>query len=81
MSLPRYRGAIKTVEHAFVAGMILDIRCLGCRRGRSEWAYLFCLRAPQARAVPLRQATDGFYCQGCKRRVKVYISARREGQF
>jgi hypothetical protein len=26
-SLPRYRGPIETVEHAFMVGMVLEIRC------------------------------------------------------
>jgi len=79
-SLPRYRGPIETVEDAFKAGMVLDIRCQNCRRVRSEWAYLLCLRRPKVKAVPLRQPVGGFYCLGCKRRVNVYISARREGE-
>ena len=79
-SRPHYRGPINTVEHAFLAGMVLDIRCQRCRRSRSEWAYLLCLRRPKVKAVPLHQAVPGFYCRGCKRSVNVFISARKEGE-
>ena len=79
-SRPSYRGPINTVEHAFMAGMVLNIRCQRCRRSRSEWAYLLCFRGPKARAMPLRQSVSGFYCQGCKRSVEVYISAGKEGE-
>ena len=77
---PHYRGPINTVEHAFLAGMVLSIRCQRCRRSRSEWAYLLCLRRPKAKAMPLRQPVRGFYCQGCKHSVEVFISARKEGE-
>ena len=79
-SRPSYRGPINTVEHAFWAGMVLSIRCQRCRRSRSEWAYLLCLRRPKAKAMPLGRPVPGFYCQGCKHRVEVYISARKEGE-
>jgi len=79
-SRPSYRGPINTVEHAFMAGLVLSIRCQRCRRSRSEGAYLLCLRRPKAKAMPLRQSVRGFYCQGCKRSVEVYISARKEGE-
>jgi hypothetical protein len=79
-SLPRYRGPVHTVEQAFLAGMVLSIRCRRCRRARSEWAYLLCLRRPRAKALPLHQEVGGFFCRGCKRSTKVTISARREGE-
>lgn len=78
--MPSYRGPLNTVEHAFMAGLVLDIRCQRCHRSRSEWAYLLCLRRPKAKAVPLRQSVSGFYCHGCKHSVNVYISARKEGE-
>jgi hypothetical protein len=78
--LPSYRGPIETVEHAMLAGMVLDITCQRCSRPRAEWAYKLLQRKPEARAVPLNQTVDGFYCLGCRHRVKVYISARREGE-
>jgi hypothetical protein len=80
-SQPRYRGPINTVEHAFMAGIILNIRCQRCCRRRSEWAYLLCLRKPKAKTLRLGQAVSGFYCHGCKHSVNVYISARREASF
>jgi hypothetical protein len=80
-SLPRYRGPINTVEHAFLAGMVLSIRCQRCRWSRSEWAYLLCLRRPKVKELPLRQLVSGFYCHGCKHSVEVYISVRKEGEF
>jgi hypothetical protein len=78
--LPNYRGPIDTVEHAMLAGMVLDITCQRCSRPRSEWAYQLCQRRPAARPVPLNRTVPGFYCLGCRRRVSVYISARREGE-
>jgi hypothetical protein len=79
-SLPRYRGPIHTVEHAFWAGMVLNIRCQRCCRARSRWAYLLCLRRPSAKALPLHKEVDGFFCRGCERSTKVTISARRDGE-
>jgi hypothetical protein len=79
--LPSYRGPIETVEHALLAGMVLDNTCQRCNRPRAEWAYKLLQRRPSARRVPLNKAVDGFYCLGCRHRVTVYISARREGEF
>ena len=62
------------------AGMTLSITCQRCSRPRSEWAYKLCQRRPEARAIPLNKAVSGFRCQGCKRSVMVYISARNEGE-
>lgn len=79
--LPSYRWPIETIEHAMLAGMVVRITCQRCSRPRSEWAYKLCQRMPVARAVPLNQTVHGFYCLGCRHRVSVYISARREGEF
>ena len=80
MGAPRYRGPIETVEQAMWAGMVLRIACQRCSRPHSEWAYRLCLRKPSAKQLPLNKPVSGFYCRGCKRSVKVYISARREGE-
>jgi hypothetical protein len=78
--LPSYRGPIETIEHAMLAGMVLDITCQRCSRPRAEWAYKLCQRKPSAKKVRLNQAVAGFYCLGCRHRVTVYISARKEGE-
>lgn len=62
------------------AGMVLTVTCQRCSRPRTEWAYKLCERKPAARGVRLHQTVPGFYCHGCKHRVSVYISARREGE-
>lgn len=79
-SRPSYRGPIKTVEHAFMASTVLNIRCQRCHGSRSEWAYLLCLRRPRAKELALRQAIGGFHCHGCKHSVKVFNSARKQGE-
>jgi len=78
--LPNYRGSIETVEHAMLAGMVLDITCQRCSRPRSVWAYQLCEREPRARSFPLNRTVSGFYCRGCNYSVSVYISARAEGE-
>jgi hypothetical protein len=62
------------------AGMVLHLICQRCSRPTSEWAYGLCQRKPSAKALPLNKTVVGFYCRGCKQRVTVYISARREGE-
>jgi len=79
MAFPNYRGPVETVEHAMMAGMVLQIVCQRCSRPRLEWAYKLCQRKPSARPVRLYQTVPGFYCLGCKQRVTVFISARKEG--
>lgn len=80
MSAPRYRGPVETVEQAMWAGMVLHINCQRCSRPTSEWAYRLLQRRPKAKNIPLNKAVRGFYCRGCKRSVKVYISVGREGE-
>ena len=62
------------------AGIVLHINCQRCSRPYSEWACRLCQRRPSAKALPLNRTVPDFYCQDCKRSVKVYISATREGE-
>ena len=78
--LPPYRGPLETVEHAMLAGMVLDITCQRCSRPRSVWAYKLCQRKPSARKLRLNRTSPGFYCLGCGHPVSAYVSARREGE-
>lgn len=80
MGAKRYRGPVTTVEEAMWAGLVLHFTCQRCRRPRSEWAFNLCMRVPSAKDIPLNKTVNGFYCRGCKQSVKVYISARREGE-
>lgn len=80
LGLKRYRGPVETVEQAVWAGLVLRINCQRCSRPYSEWAYKLCERRPTAKTIRLNRTVSGFYCRGCKRSVKVYISAVREGE-
>jgi hypothetical protein len=71
---------IREDEQAMWAGMVLHINCQRCSRPTSEWAYKLCQRRPSAKALLLNKSVAGFYCQGCKCSVAVYISAVKEGE-
>jgi hypothetical protein len=71
---------METIADAAGERMVLNITCQRCSRSRSEWAWKFYHRAPKGADLPLRQTVSGFWCTGCKAKVQVYISARREGE-
>jgi hypothetical protein len=78
MGTRRYRGAVSTLEQAMFADMLVRITCDRCGYFQQMHAYELMRKLSKRRkevGVKLWQPAPGFYCRGCKRKVKAIISA------
>lgn len=84
MGTRRYRGAVTTLEQAMFADMPVRITRDSCGYFRLMHAFELMRTLSKKRkeaGVKLWVPVPGFYCRGCKRRVKVVISAPMQSTY